>query len=261
MRVISSVLAFTMLFGLLGCSGSQGPAGMTGPPGPPGPPGSSTTGSMVGKVIVYSCGGAQLPSQGVTVSIEGTRFTTLSDSSGAWRIDSLPAGVYVISFSRPGLGTFKILNFQFAGNGVFYLGTTGLAELPTGFTSEMSVIEGLTNGEPYLRVSYRVSGVCGSLPCPPPGLVVLGPSLQSLGPMSYTIAEAYSFNCAAPSDGLATHTFTRTQLRSAGLSSGSKLYLKSYCHSGASYFDPRVEQFMFSGVSVSPAAVDSILVP
>jgi len=76
-----------------GCKNSSNPTTTSGA-------GSST---LAGNVVSYSADGLRiLDSSGVSVTVEGTSFTTTTDHNGNFSIDGIPAGVYNIIFTKPG---------------------------------------------------------------------------------------------------------------------------------------------------------------
>lgn len=58
---------------------------------------------------------------GATIKIEGTGFSAVTDSSGQWEIDNVPAGIYNIIISKPGFDTNLIAEFEFNGAGTQFL--------------------------------------------------------------------------------------------------------------------------------------------
>ncbi len=85
-------------------------------------------GSFRGKVTEYGTDAVNgvdalpLPQQGgVTITIEGTPFTTTSNASSEWGIDNVPAGIYNLIFSKPGFDTSIHAQYQFSGAGTSFL--------------------------------------------------------------------------------------------------------------------------------------------
>ena len=94
--------------------------------GPMGPPGTAGLGAVEGVVtvwedIAWNSKNSSVDPAGVTVVLEGTEFSATTDDFGAYKIEAIPAGVYVImafkdSASAEGFGTVKQTNF-FVGGG------------------------------------------------------------------------------------------------------------------------------------------------
>jgi hypothetical protein len=57
---------------------------------------------------------------GVNVSLVGTLYSTLSDSSGKWHLTNIPAGTYTIRFSKGGYVSSTRQDFVFSGNGTYF---------------------------------------------------------------------------------------------------------------------------------------------
>lgn len=58
---------------------------------------------------------------GVTVTFEGSGYSTFTDSEGLWSMDSLPSGTYDITYSKQGYGTIRQFGYQFVGGGTAYM--------------------------------------------------------------------------------------------------------------------------------------------
>jgi hypothetical protein len=84
---------------------------------------SALTGTLKGRVLFGSDDRADLPlpPTTATVSVEGTTFSTTTDSSGRWTINNLPAGTYNLSFTAPGFAMRREIGFQFVGGGTAYV--------------------------------------------------------------------------------------------------------------------------------------------
>ncbi len=84
----------------------------------------SGLGTLVGKVYIYDAFANWVPNQtGVTVTLEGTSYTTTSDSTGIWTITNIPSGTYVVVYSKSGYVSKKVFNIIVADRGTYYLNT------------------------------------------------------------------------------------------------------------------------------------------
>jgi hypothetical protein len=98
--------------------------------------GSDTTGpagngSIGGTVALVQANGAQPQSRdSVKVSIDGTTFNAMTDSTGAWSIQNLGAGDYDLTFAKPGYAIARAVQVSFSGTGFKSVGTTNLCEIP-----------------------------------------------------------------------------------------------------------------------------------
>src|SRR5258706_13882863 len=63
--------------------------------------------TLAGQVLLIDSSGLILPnSAGIAIQIDGTNKSTLTDSTGQWKIGGLQEGEYDISASRVGFGTY-----------------------------------------------------------------------------------------------------------------------------------------------------------
>jgi hypothetical protein len=102
-----------------------------GPAGPQGPPGTTAAGTITGKVELYTDQNTpQTTDKGsVLVSIKGTTMSTLTDTTGKYTLNQVPAGIYTMVFSRGGYGVYEEQQISFPGNGKLYI-NAGLMETP-----------------------------------------------------------------------------------------------------------------------------------
>jgi hypothetical protein len=66
---------------------------------------------------------------GVKVSLEGTNFSSITDSNGMWIINNVPSGTYTIVYQKKNFASMKNIGHQFIGNGTDYLGSQDLYKL------------------------------------------------------------------------------------------------------------------------------------
>jgi hypothetical protein len=77
-----------------------------------------TTGNMVGSVSLYNERNNQLPSSaGMTVSIDGTGFSTTTAANGSYQFANVPNDVYTLTFSKEGFGTYKLIGYSHTATG------------------------------------------------------------------------------------------------------------------------------------------------
>lgn len=110
MKILSILL---LLFVLAGCSDDSSTAST----------GSSSTGDLLGTMQLTDHRGRLMSDHsGVTVQIEGTSFSAVSDVNGNWVIHNLPTRTYAITFSKPNFYTRRNPSYTFvAGEPVRYL--------------------------------------------------------------------------------------------------------------------------------------------
>ena len=107
--------------------------------GDPGPTGIPLSGNIAGSVVLYDDLQIEYYPDGVTVSIEGTSFSTMSLKDGSWEITGVPAGIYTIRYSKPGFFTIKNYTVQFVGGGTLYLEEQRLGLIPSVVVSKINV--------------------------------------------------------------------------------------------------------------------------
>lgn len=76
---------------------------------------------MVGYVIAMDSTGKNEDHSGVRISIDGTSYSTVSDSKGRWELHDVLPGTYNISFTKDKFAMEKIIAYRFVGNGTDYL--------------------------------------------------------------------------------------------------------------------------------------------
>ncbi|MCB0711958.1 MAG: carboxypeptidase regulatory-like domain-containing protein [Ignavibacteriae bacterium] len=72
-----------------------------------------------------------------TVTIVGTSFSMTTASDGIFRFEDVPPGIYELTIEKDGYGWLK-KEFQFVGNGEFYLGAFRQSQIPTYTIDEFS---------------------------------------------------------------------------------------------------------------------------
>jgi hypothetical protein len=88
------------------------------------PDASRLKGTLAGRSMLEDYGMKDVSSfAGIAVRLDGTSFHTITDSSGYWQFDSVPAGIYTISFAKEGFSPYKIFDQQFVGGGRLLLAT------------------------------------------------------------------------------------------------------------------------------------------
>jgi len=79
-------------------------------------------GTLTGKIALIGLNCDSLANRaGATVAIEGTGFSTQTDSTGHWTIKGIPAGIYNIIISKPGFDTDLVPEYNISGVGTQFL--------------------------------------------------------------------------------------------------------------------------------------------
>ena len=71
---------------------------------------------IIGAVNLYDDLNNSLSPDGMTVSIDGTAFSAITDSSGKYTFSNVPFGTYTLSFSKAGYGTYRLDTFYHVQN-------------------------------------------------------------------------------------------------------------------------------------------------
>ena len=79
-------------------------------------PSESAFADVIGLVALDSGGISPTPS-GVTVSLEGTNFSTITDDSGRFELKNVPSGTYSVRWSKPGYGDVRYIGAAIQGGG------------------------------------------------------------------------------------------------------------------------------------------------
>lgn len=96
-----------IILGLLAVSSIMSCRVQTAPP---------ETADVMGLVVLDSSGISPTPS-GVTVSLEGTNFSTITDDSGRFELKDVPGGTYTVRWSKPGYGDMRYIGAAIQGGG------------------------------------------------------------------------------------------------------------------------------------------------
>lgn len=83
-------------------------------------PNENVPNSVTGKVILLNTDDSSKPfsdHSGVTVALRGTSLSSVTDSSGQYRIPDVPSGSYTITYTKPGFDTVSN-NLEYSGTGV-----------------------------------------------------------------------------------------------------------------------------------------------
>jgi hypothetical protein len=252
------VAAMLIIIGILvsGCSKNEDPLSVSS---------SDMSGTLGGWVELEDIDGARIPDAGgVSVAVEGTNFTATTGSDGQWSIADLPAGTYVVTFSKSGYGTFKSIGHRHVGGGDSYLSPVVLGAMPNSAITNFSVrsldsIFSDTINVPFKHVEVKTeySGDHGRV------RVYFGrnQNVSNIpGSYLYTRELIQYYDYSNP-----MKLMLRGEselLAQYGMTSGSTVYAVAYVASvnGTQYFDPAANQWVYTSVS-APTSVLSVVVP
>jgi hypothetical protein len=128
-------------------------------------PASSMPGSITGVVSLGKQLDAHSPnnfanSAGVTVSLDGTSLSTITDSSGFWKFDNIPSGNYDITITKSGFGLTRMYGVAVGGPGTAHIPRVNLGELPSQAPELISAttvtIAEPDTGQPHQRQDLQI---------------------------------------------------------------------------------------------------------
>jgi len=122
----------------------------------------SYTGTFEGKLALLAVNANPLPQQGgATIQIQGTPFSATTDTSGAWHIDNVPAGIYNIIEMKAGFDTTIISQYQFSGAGTSFLEHDAIEQIPfdsISFVARLVFNSGDSANAPDSNATLYISG-------------------------------------------------------------------------------------------------------
>ena len=245
------------------------------------PVGNLLSGNISGIVnlydTTYAVAASHLPYKinnkaGVTVSIEGTPFKTLSDSAGKWTFNDVPAGTYILLFEKEGFGRRKVYNVQHVGNGTLYLPELYLRQVPTvSIDLVLRQFEGdyanftvsLSSGLSHYAAFHSLTAVA---------FLSRSSAIDPLNPESYDVSTVSSYE-APDSTGYTVLVDKRT-LIDAGYKTGDKVFVRAillltdviYVDDLGrfflyGYYDYESREFVATGHSKHPTTVYNFTMP
>jgi|SRR6185437_9779802 len=184
--------------------------------------------AVMGRVALYDSTNKTQPNcKGVTVSIDGTSYTTTTDSTGKYAFENVPQTKYTFTYSKAGYSTHKDYAIDLTGS------KTVQAENVTGLYMPCS-----TNVSLAASLSNSLIEVQTTLTSNPsifnPWAVVFFSDSASVSSSNYTIAYYIS---PIPATQSAGGGLTATFKPSPYFASGSTVYIKVYAtNTGNSYY-------------------------
>jgi predicted heme/steroid binding protein len=80
-------------------------------------PSESATADVIGQAMLDSNEIFLPNSSGITVSLEGTNYSTVTDDSGRFELKNVPSGTYTVRWSKPGYGDIRYIGATIQGGG------------------------------------------------------------------------------------------------------------------------------------------------
>lgn len=220
------------------------------------PVNSGSRGEIWGYVELYNEDGVVLNDHSdVSITLEGTTHSTISDASGQWRLKNVPAGVYTISFKKAGYSWSKE-QIQYVGNGEYYFGSQYVVTIPTFRAIDFSITVGNND-----QIDYR--GTISQ--SPPPGRERYAAVYFSTDSTSIEKKESKHIGGLYVQSGQTTMTgriFSDDFYRK-GFSAGSVVYIQAYTANPiyTFFFDPRTKETINTNCSENGSPIVRFVVP
>ena len=231
---------------LFGCKGDRGPEGP------------SLSGSIQGTVVLFDEFGDRMQdNSGVTIVVEEAALSTTSASTGRWDIQSIPTGIYTLTFAKSAFSTRKLVSVQFVGGGTLYLNAVQLIELPH-FTVPQ-IAASLVPGSTIVTIRGTVSSAHSD----GRRIMILFSNIREIShdPVTYlntwmisAMPDSINFNTSAP--------ILDIDLIKPKLTAG-KLYVIAYSLSGTGplfNYHPLMQNLEITNLGSVPSNLDSVLV-
>lgn len=212
-------------------------------------------GNITGAVNLYTEGTTQIENSNMLVKVEGITPTTsaTTNADGNFTIPDVPFGTHIITYEKPGFGSFKKFEVEHENN------TTAITNTPSlGQISSTQVVD--------IQANVVDNHVVVSITTEPAG---------SLGNTRYiryflsTNSDVNNENYLYFSPGLVSQinpkeiSLSKNDLLDAGFSSGDTVFIKVYGDSfwSNTYHDPNLEKSVFPNLNMTTIDPVSFIVP
>lgn len=188
---------------------------------------------------------------GVLVNLEGTDFSTITDSNGSWIIHNIPSGTYTIVYTKNNFALAKNLNHQFIGNGNDYLGIQNLYKLISIQVEIDSQFRILSNPVDHIGNFYGGESRKAIM------LYSKTPFFSPIDPNSYLGLDVYKLELRDYIDTTGGFFISRYNLMPYTFKSGDTVYCRAYVGTykclDCSYSDLKTGKLIYTGFNnVSP---------
>ena len=213
---------------LTNCKGKDGDPGPAGPAGPAGP---SLSGNIVGFVNPVDEDGDPLSKAGVTVTITSVtpQVTQTTDATGRYEFANLPNGTYNLSYSRTGLGLYKVFGYGLVGgNQPGLLNTTYLSQVSSTMVSNLtaSTPQFNSNSGYYTELSATLSNPTSTSNYR--RMAVYASATTGVNSTTGTLIGEYFVYQGNGGGQTGTVQVSRAALTAAGFATGSRVYAIAY---------------------------------
>lgn len=90
-----------------------------------------TEGNIIGNVNLFTDANLATTESGMTVTVEGTSISALTDATGRFQLVDVPFGTYTLVYTKANFGTFKRSNLLHENAPTFMTGSNSLSEVST----------------------------------------------------------------------------------------------------------------------------------
>lgn len=214
-----------------------------------------TTGKITGTVSLYGERSTALSSSdGMTVSIDGTGFTTVTNAAGSYQFENVPNDSYTLTFSKAGFGTFKLFGFPHTGTGSTASVVPGkaLGQLSTTtVTSQSATLVG-----DAVQISATINPAATS--SARRGIRIFFDNNANVSNASYKSFSQVYFTSNIPSV-----LFNKEDIYAMGFAAGSTVYVRVYGDSffANDYEDVATGATIFPNLNTNSSAAVSFVLP
>lgn len=178
---------------LVNCKkGPEGPKGETGAPGNNGPSGTAATGTISGNVYQYDefSKRVQTSLNTITVSVEGTTLSTVTNEKGIYTLADVPAGTYTLNYKGPKTQVMKNTQVSLVGNGILYVHAS-IVDKPTWLISNPTLT--INANQPIYGLTGTITNTL-NFPKSPLLLFSLSTDIDNQDPSTYDYARFINLN-------------------------------------------------------------------
>ena len=214
-----------------------------------------TKANIIGSVNLYDEGVTQIDNSNMTVQVQGTGLSAITDADGDFTLLDIPFGTYAIIFEKSGFGTFKKFDLEHTNTGSSTIITENpsLGEIST--TQVTALTSSVNGNDIQISITTNPAGNNGNTRYVRYFLSA-DPNVSN---------ENYTYY----SPGLVSQinpfeiTLSQNNLSGAGFSSGQTVYVKVYGDSFWSneYDDPDLGRKVFPNLNMTSANSVSFVVP
>jgi len=214
-----------------------------------------TKANIIGSVNLYDEGTTQIDNSGMTIKLEGTEFSSTTDSQGDFTLSEVPFGSYTLVYEKSGFGTFKKFDLEHTNTGSSTVvetpslgqkSTTSVTNLTVSSNANFPVILGATTNPAGNQANTRYIRFFFSTD-------------SDVSHENYdSYLETFPANISPYNLNL-----SQASLDALDFASGSTVYVKCYGESfwGNSYSDPDLNRDIFPNLNPTSAPAVSFVVP